>query len=383
MGTVQLMRIRIFTYNFRLMGTINRFNSMTIDHSSKTIMSFNTLNYTKEFEQLFTKGWAVFPNVVPQELCKVTRSEFSDYYQDMTGGKLTEWEFARQDYDKFFPRHGILSHPQSLSHADFVTTVRDHENVRKIYLEIYERIFPHLRVNHRSKGQTFYGYDRVNYQPSPAMLGRKTPNYKGERFFWWHVDQRAGSDIDCFQGYVDICGTPSEKSAGLQVVDESHLDFEHLSFYYKDVYPEWRNDDWGRFTRAELNAALPGWQSRVINVTSNPGDLVVWNSKMLHMSRRNTAGIFNSEYFSERFVIYACHWPLCQPWSGKAEKRKLFEANKWTSSHWPDCRKRMKVGDPHGKPIDIYMDVKTQQKWITPSHLIQAGFSMDFPPPLE
>jgi hypothetical protein len=319
--------------------------------------------YASEFKQLETRGWAVFPDVVPADICDKTYSDFSDWYSDVTGGTLSE--FNKSDYGKLFPRHGILTYPQALSHADFVTRVRDYPQVRKIFIETYHRKFPHLCIRTRSNDKTIYGFDRINYQPSPDMNGYASSIYRDERYFWWHVDQHAGSESVSYQSYIDIKGTLSSINAGLQVVDGSHLDFDHLSFYYSDDKPQWRTRDWGRFLLSELTEALPDWSERVVNVTSNKGDLVMWNSKVLHMSRRNTGKIRDKEYTDERFVIYSCHWPDCSPYNRDTRKRKLFERNLFTSSHYPDCRARMRVGDTYGKTPDPFVEKITRERYVT------------------
>lgn len=351
-------------------------------------------------KHLENHGWVVIPNVISRKTCKETTKAFEEYYKDMTGGSLEPDQFDRKDYDKFLPQHGILTHPEALSHAYFVQQIRNHPNVQNTFIELYNLKFPNFDLTEScyedpSTSPTFHSYDRINYQPAPATLGKSTPNFTHPRYFWWHVDQSSSApEFKCYQAYVDIAGSPTKLHAGLQVVDESHKMFRHLTYFYGgDDDKKWMKRDWRKFSLDELDEALPDWRENVVDVTSESGDMVIWDSRVLHMSRRNTASLqlnrsvgYDGGYWvlkdidmTHRFVIYTCHWPNYAYWVDKPRKfaaqRGHIIKNKWSSSHWPDCRQRLTIGDPHGRPIDTTMQDRTISNWVLPP----LEYPPDFP----
>lgn len=289
-------------------------------------------------------GYAVIQDVLNEDELELGKTGFSDYLAEVRT-LYPEADF-KEIYQKFRPVHGILQYPPALSHATFVEAVRESDTVAGVFNSFYG-VPPET--------PTAASYDRINYQPAPSELGRK---YR-RRPDWWHVDQSAGnSGFQCIQGYLDIHGTPTEAHAGLQVVDQSHACFQHLADCYPD--PAWNRTDWSRFTREDLSSALPDWDQSIVNVTSDPGDLVLWDSRTLHQSRVNTSDPNSETGRDSRLVFYTAHMPQDRLSDEDRARRQDFYDNYRTSSHWPDCRRNLRLTQTWGVPLDPTLEEFTR-----------------------
>lgn len=297
-----------------------------------------TYDNAKELE---TYGWTVVKNVIAHKMLEDFTTSFNAWFT----------EACDADYSKLIESHGIINYPEELSHTSFVDAVRNSVEVQNVFRQVHGVCADDEMVS---------SYDRVNFQLAPSE--RKTKYRTHHR--WWHIDQSSSSTgRQCVQGYVDILGAPSSVHAGLQVISKSHLCFEHLKLYFEDS--AWKKNDWFKMTEEELADALgDDWKNYVVDVKSSAGDLVLWDSRTIHMARRNSStqdGIIGGN--SRRLVVYTCAWPALKLSQKQLEKRVQFRKNKWTSSHWPDCRARLRIGQLWGRKLDPKVRTVTN-KWL-------------------
>lgn len=316
-------------------------------------------------ELLRKDGYYVVPDVIPKQLLEETYLDFMRYLVDVTNHMNLENSLdrkmkkmvkakksvpvlpLREMVNQFNPLHGIFQFPPELSHAYFVKRVREHPNVAEVFRSIYGA---------DEDEEIVFSFDRVNFQLS---LVDKNSKYKTIDD-WWHVDQRSTRrGFHCIQGYVDILGSEDAEDACLQVIDRSHLKFEAFA----ERFPPWRAD-WRKFDEDELKDIIPDWKDHVVNVKAKAGSLVLWDSRMIHQSKRNTAELsypknylgHQQKYYpgsiNRRLVIYTCGWPISKLSSQAMIKREYFKEKLLTSSHWPDCRRKLGPGRTFGLVLD-------------------------------
>lgn len=324
-------------------------------------------------EILRKDGFYVMPDVIPKKLLEETYLDFMRYLVDVTNHMKLENRLdrklekmghekktvpvlpLREMVNQFNPLHGILQFPPELSHAYFVKRIREHPNVAEVFRAIYGA---------DEDEEIVFSFDRVNFQLS---LTDKNSKYK-KIDDWWHVDQRSAKrGFHCIQGYIDILGSEGDEDPCLQVIDRSHLKFAAFA----ERFPPWKTD-WRKFDEDELNDVIPGWRDRVINVKAKAGSLVLWDSRMIHQSKRNTAEVsypkeylgYQQKYYpgsiNRRLVIYSCGWPVSKLSEHAMTKRELFKDQLLTSSHWPDCRKKLTVGRTFGLVLDPVIRERTK-----------------------
>lgn len=266
------------------------------------------------FSSLLINGYAVVPNVISEQLCDETLSEFHAFHAHATGQQFTE-ELYRRDLE-LKNTHGIIEFPGALSHVDFVNRVRNHPNVLQVFSEIYQTQEPILT-----------GFDRVNYQASANMRKLTTRDRKP----WWHVDQGWKSPrFEMVQGYVDLVGSETDEHAGLMVLEKSHLYFETLVDMQKSGLLKGWQPDWYRLEKGVLEQVYS--RCRMVNVKCPKGGMVLWDSRTVHMSRPNRHEI------DERFVIYSCGWPRNRLTEKDLQRREEAKRLLRATSAWPDAR---------------------------------------------
>lgn len=264
-------------------------------------------------DSLEEQGYAVVPDVLSPDECDQIWNRFSHFSEYVMFNPLTAESY---DHSKrFMAVHGIITLPSAISYASFVDDVRSHNAVKELWASIWNCHIDDLVCS----------LDRLNFM---APLSWKHHNRSYSKT-WWHVDQRCGlRDLQTIQGYVDICGSPTEQHGGLLVLPESHLDFDVLADRYADS--KWSKKDWKRFSVDELKQVMP--TMRPEPVTSTKGSVVLWDSRLVHMNRANR------HLTDPRFVIYVSYWPKDRLTPVAYARRNVAIRENRATSHWPDAR---------------------------------------------
>jgi ectoine hydroxylase-related dioxygenase (phytanoyl-CoA dioxygenase family) len=270
-------------------------------------------------EALERDGYVVIPNVISEELADATLSEFQAFHAHATGQLFSDEDYQRDR--EFRNIHGIIEFPGILSHVDFVNRIREDPTVQQVFAEVYN-----VDVD---QNPILCGMDRVNYQASENM--RKIP--ARDQNPWWHVDQKWDQpEFMGVQGYVDMVGSETDEHGGLQVVRGSHRMFEDLALAHVAGVTEggWERD-WHRLNEEELEYCKEKG-GEVVNVKCPKGGMVLWDSRTVHMSRRN------HHPDDERFVVYTCGWPKSRLTQKDLARREEAKRLRRATSHHPDAR---------------------------------------------
>ncbi|CAF1605803.1 unnamed protein product [Rotaria sp. Silwood1] len=208
--------------------------------------------------------------------------------------------------------HGIIN-GYGIGQSDFLWNVRSNRQVKKVYSQIW------------NTEQLLVSFDGCGI----FRDWHNNPEWK-TRSGWYHVDQNPKNKPDrcCIQGFVTLTDQ-NEKTGGLIVFPRSHLRFRELD----EVTKESRDfikipNDHSIITRGKL-------------VHCQAGDLVLWDSRMVHC---NSPAIAIEERAKDepidllRIVAYVSMSPtsfVCdQSLEEFREKRKQMVENNLTLTHW-------------------------------------------------
>lgn len=186
------------------------------------------------------------------------------------------------------PAHGIIKH-YSIGHTGFAWYIRTRETVQSVFASIW------------GTKDLVVSYDGACYLP-PGFSRRNTT--------WLHVDQAPKhADFRCVQGFIAL--TTNEQST-LEVVPGSHL-------------------TWGSYCRRLGLCGSKAWVKipepmSTVKVPAAAGDLVLWDSRLVHQNQYGTG--------DERMVQYLSYLPRHAATKTQLKKRSLYYNDRKTTSHW-------------------------------------------------
>lgn len=232
---------------------------------------------TQDFRQLEIKGYQVIPGVLKQEEV------------DLASTLFRKWMEANPQFDSKKQPHGVIKH-YNIGQSAFSWYIRTRPSVIGAFKDFW------------GKDDLVVSFDGVGYWT----------NQEKRRNTWWlHTDQSPNRPgFKCVQGLVVIKG--SENSGGLSLVPGSHLTHVELKAEH--------NKDWFKVEET------PELKSKVIQVAANPGDLILWDSRVLHQ---------NNYGEDCRLVQYVCYLPRSGLKQQEAYKRRKYYRDRRTTSHWP------------------------------------------------
>ncbi|SGY15360.1 BQ5605_C013g07344 [Microbotryum silenes-dioicae] len=158
---------------------------------------------------------------------------------------------------------------------------------------------------------------------------------------WAHQDQDPEQPgFRCLQGLVNLnpCG---DDDGGLVVMPGAHLISEeyHTTFRDEERLWQWTNEWYGYKVSERLETGLAwlkerGYEFKKLNL--NPGDLVIWDSRVPHYN-------VSPKGDHVRMAIYTCYAPVSTATrEDLLRKKEAFEVKTTPlagvgSSHWPQC----------------------------------------------
>lgn len=185
------------------------------------------------------------------------------------------------------PSHGVISN-WGVGHTAAAWYIRTRPGVLQVFRDIW------------GVDDLVVSFDGAGYLP-PGFQRRDQS--KG----WLHVDQGGANVFKCVQGFVALT---TNETATIGVVPYSQHSFSENVLGKKGNY-----------------IPLPHLDpSMAIRVPVQKGDMVVWDSRLVHM---NYYG--NGE---ERLVQYVSYLPRSGATQKQLEKRVQNWCNKRTTSHW-------------------------------------------------
>ncbi len=158
-----------------------------------------------------------------------------------------------------------------------------------------------------------------------------------------HTDQNAyRPEFDAVQGVLSLTPTHA-RGGGTSLVAHSHA---HAPRLLSEQFPcaEMRDDhalNWHVLSDEETGAllAIPGCE--LIHVETEPGDILLWDSRTVHCGRAARDPL---PYDAWRFGMYICMWPAHRLRAADREAKRrsmglgLGGGRAETTTHWPDGR---------------------------------------------
>jgi len=220
--------------------------------------------------------------------------------------------------------NGIVVH-DAVGHSEFMWFNRGLRTVQTIYSTIW---------NDSNLATGFDGF----CMHRPFEYNDKWRTQTG----WYHLDQNGAHKPDriCVQGFVNYYDA-GEKDGGLVVVPGSHKIFTDI---FKNR-PELTAC--GDFIRLNKFGPDSPWQNEIaeadlgpIKVCAKAGDMVLWDSRMIHCNSPATTARVLPEDGSilplRRLVAYVCMTPASRLTPTAIAKRHEAYFKGHTSSHWPE-----------------------------------------------
>ncbi|KAF5012627.1 hypothetical protein FDECE_1319 [Fusarium decemcellulare] len=273
------------------------------------------------YQDFLDNGYAVVPSVISKE-------KASDYQQ------------AAFDWLKSFDNPELdLANPATWtpSNLPFVSQI----NTFNHYGVVHERFVWDIRLEKSIIDVFAQLWDTDELLVSFDALNITLPHRPGHipREPWPHVDQspfRQG--LQCIQGIVNLSKSGPE-DGGLTVYPGSHKLVDQF-FAEKTDKAEWIRKDWYRFTPEQI-AWFEDHGLKPHKVTAEPGDLIIWNSSLIHWGAEPTAASNTI-----RTITYVSYAPARLATPEVLEKKK--EAfDKWlATTHWPHDNIVLRSNEP-------------------------------------
>lgn len=207
----------------------------------------------EQWEFWRTNGYLVIPSVVPTELC------------DRAAEAL--WRFLDADPDD----------PSTWYELPYSTPEARTRRARAGMLEIYHHQTMWDIRQHRRMYDAFvdlWGAEALWVTIDRANINVPvTDDWAFDGFLHWDIDPQPGSTVAEIQGIVALTDTTADMG-GLQVVPEAFRRYDELA-------------------TAQIGAERPHWPDvdgmDVVRVECSAGDLVVWESRTVHGTGKNTS----------------------------------------------------------------------------------------------
>ncbi|CAF1270903.1 unnamed protein product [Rotaria sp. Silwood1] len=286
-----------------------------IDYTSPTVRysvkNDNTLN--EGLAYLNENGYVVISDVLNREEIDDNKNLLWKFLEDASNGQIRRGQpetWSNPWLNSCV--YGVIN-GRGIGQSDFLWNIRSNRQVKKVYAHIW------------NTQQLLVSFDGCCI----FRDWRNNPEWK-TRSGWYHVDQNPKNKPNrcCIQGFVTLTDQ-NEKTGGLIVFPHSHLRFHELdevTKYSKD-FIEIPNEH-SIITRGKL-------------VHCQAGDLVLWDSRMVHCNSPATA--IEERAKDEpvdllRIVAYVSMSPtsfVCdQSLEEFRKKRKQMVENNCTLTHW-------------------------------------------------
>eukprot|EP01125_Pyxidicula_operculata_P020424 TRINITY_DN753_c0_g1_i2.p1 TRINITY_DN753_c0_g1~~TRINITY_DN753_c0_g1_i2.p1 ORF type:complete len:331 (+),score=76.77 TRINITY_DN753_c0_g1_i2:30-1022(+) len=295
-----------------------------VPQSIPTVVPRFEIDDPKGLEYLEENGYVVFSNVATHEEVEKGKSLAWDYLENLVPGvKRDDW---RSWDNKAWPDpygKGIIA-GDAVGHSEFMWFVRSIPNVQKIFSNIWKT------------DELITSFDGFCLQrPWEYNEGWRTATG------WFHLDQNAfiKPGKECVQGFLNFHPAGVE-DGGLCVVPKSHTIFN-------DIFKSRPNlEKRGHFIllkedKALWNHELPAANLHPIKICCEPGDFVLWDSRVIHCNApASTARKVSPDETlpPRRLVAYVCMTPATRLTHIVRKNRIQAYKTGQTTSHWPeDC----------------------------------------------
>ncbi|PWY94520.1 hypothetical protein BO94DRAFT_563149 [Aspergillus sclerotioniger CBS 115572] len=259
-------------------------------------------------DELHENGYVVIKNAIPRERALQYQQKAFDWVTsfdtplDMNDPSTWKAEnLPVQSKLNTFDNYGVV-------HEKFMWDARMEPGVVDAFAKVWET--DELLVSYDSLNITF-----PNREDKPA----RPP--------WPHIDQSPFKrGMHCIQGIISLSPAGPEDGS-LMCLPRSHT-FNDEFFDTQTDPKGWETKDWRRFSEDEMKW-WAGKGLHAIKVTTEPGDLILWDSRTVHWGGEPTE---KSNVI--RTVIYASYSPArLATEEAIEEKRRVFSVYGATT-HW-------------------------------------------------
>ena len=224
--------------------------------------------------------------------------------------------------------HGVIQHYE-IGHQQFMWDLRCEPTLLNAFADLWNC----------STESLLCSFDGANYIPAPEST--KRPRYRHHEKPWLHVDQGSKyQGLHTIQGMVAL-SKMSPDDATFCYLEKSHLGFEKLMTELSDTLPNNK-------LRRNYHKVPPHMYDTLgplRHISLNPGDLLLWDSRLVHANARAVQGRTDP---CDRAAAYVCMKPHKDATEKQlSRKRKAFSELR-TTSH---------------DPIEFTLNGKNPQVW--------------------
>ncbi|RAL14418.1 phytanoyl-CoA dioxygenase [Aspergillus homomorphus CBS 101889] len=297
----------------------------------------NPTSYNDFRDALSRDGYAVIKGAIPRDRAEKYADAFLGYMEGFNlGYDRHNPSTVRRDKLPVLNEKGMIQ-SYGVTHEQWVWDIRGEEGVIEAFAKVYD------------DEDLIVSFDVVNV----GFVNREDlPENKP----WPHQDQDpAKPGFRCLQGLVNL--HPSGPNDGGLIVCKGGHNLSaqfHAEMADEPRIPAW-TPEWFGFTDNGMKwLADHGLQWE--KVCCDPGDLIVWDSRVPHYNVPPTGSV-------DRLAVYTCYMPVKEASKGDlVRKRDAFERRLGTT-HWPNAVHvaPTNIATRDGKPCPVARERPVQE----------------------
>lgn len=295
--------------------------------SSLQTFNFNNIDFNKATDFIKENGYLVVENLFSKEYCDNlvyrTLNAFKTINPNLDDTDPIKWVQPQLP-----PQTRAGMYQSIISNISPVKEVRENENYKRIFSEIYSRV----KENYSLNDELVSSIDGINFKPNVKGPYSKITGSKD----WAHLDQTKRNDIyKCLQGQVVLTNTSacfvcSQKS---HKVHKEILDICNIKEKDSSNWCKIKTEDYSK-CKEKVESIGGSWQ---VPILAKAGSCILWFSTTIHSARHSLKKEALREidpYFGYRCVYYITYRPKNEYTTKQLEKIQTNLANNRTMNHW-------------------------------------------------
>ena len=288
---------------------------------------FNTIKYDKVTDFIKENGFVVIDNLFSKSKCDELVERTINAFQTINP------ELNHKDANKWknldLPPQTRTGMFQSLiSNINPVKEVRENENYKHIFSEIYSRI----KTNYNVNDELVSSIDGLNFKPNSRGPYYKSSSSKD----WAHLDQTKRDEIyKCLQGQVVLSNTsacfvcsPKSHKLHSKILDVCNVAEKDSSNWCK--IPDNKYEQ----CKEVVENSGGSWQ---VPIKAKAGSCILWFSTTIHSAKHSEKKenfIESDPYLGYRCVYYITYRPKNEFTAKQFEKIENNLSNNRNMNHW-------------------------------------------------
>ena len=288
---------------------------------------YNAINYDEVTDFIKENGYVVIENLFNKTYC-----------DELVGRTINAFKTINPELDPFDSNkwHQPMLPPQTragmfqslISNINPVKEVRENENYKNIFSEIYSRI----KTNYNLNDELVSSIDGINFKPNVRGPYSKSAGSKD----WAHLDQTKRDEIyKCLQGQVVLTNTsacfvcsPKSHKIYREILDICDVKEKDSSNWCKISHSKYLN------CKEAIENIGGSWQ---VPIKAPAGSCILWFSTTIHSARHSEKKETVPEgdpYFGFRCVYYITYRPKNEFTTKQLEKIQNNLENNRNMNHW-------------------------------------------------